>query len=294
MRSGMRSRMHAGMGSTTAGATGIITVFAGTTDRMPFRPDWIAAHALALWALLLLLALLAGDLAWRRSARLRAAAEAENRRAPVMRRRTAAALALSLLVLFGGLAYAVGVGEPGRLAAFDGALAEQLRTQMPEAALRAIALLTQLGGTPWVASASTLVLLVLLLRRAWALSAVWALSQAGILPLVSAIKATVLRPRPLHDHGFVTEAGWSFPSGHALGSVVFYGMLAYVLLRLLPARWHRAVIAGTVLLVGAIGISRILLQVHYFSDVMAGYACGVLWLLSCIGLAERQRLRAAV
>lgn len=260
---------------------------------MPFRPEWIAANALALWALVLLLALFAGDLAWRRCARLRADADTEGRYAPWMRRRTGIALVLSLLSLFGGLTYAVGVGEPGQLAAFDGALAEQLRAHVPEAALRAIALLTQLGGTPWVASASVLVLLVLLLRRAWRLAAVWALAQAGILPLVSAIKATILRPRPLHDHGFVTEAGWSFPSGHALGSVVFYGMLAYVLLRTLPARWHRAVVAGTVALVVAIGISRILLQVHYFSDVMAGYAGGLLWLLLCIGIAERWHPRAA-
>jgi undecaprenyl-diphosphatase len=74
---------------------------------------------------------------------------------------------------------------------------------------------------------------------------------------------------------------------------VFYGMLAYVLLRLLPQRLHRAVIAGAVFLIGAIGISRILLQVHYFSDVMAGYAYGLLWLLLCIGIAERVRPRAA-
>ncbi len=260
---------------------------------MPFRPEWIATHALALWALVLLTALLAGDLAWRRCHRLRTAAEAESRRSAVMRRRTALILALTLLALFGGLAFAVGVGEPGGMATFDGALAEQLRARVPEAALRAIALLTQLGGTPWVASASLAVLLVLLLRREWALAGVWAFAQAGIMPIVSAIKAAVLRPRPLHDHGFVTEAGWSFPSGHALGSVVFYGMLAYVLLRVLPSRWHRAVIAGAVSFVVAIGISRILLQVHYFSDVMAGYACGALWLLLCIGLAERLRLRAA-
>lgn len=260
---------------------------------MPLQPEWIASHALALWAALLLLALLAGDLAWQRSSRLRAAADAGRRRAPVMHRRTGCALALSLLTLFGGLAYAVGVGEPGRLAAFDGALAEQLRAHLPDTALRALALLTQLGGTPWVASASVLVLCVLLLRREWTLAGVWAFAQAGILPLVSAIKALVLRPRPLHDHGFVTEAGWSFPSGHALGSVVFYGMLAYVLLRTLPVRWHRAVIAGAVWLIVTIGISRILLQVHYFSDVMAGYAGGLLWLLLCIGIAEQRRLRAA-
>jgi undecaprenyl-diphosphatase len=94
--------------------------------------------------------------------------------------------------------------------------------------------------------------------------------------------------RPLHDHGFIVEPGWSFPSGHAFGAMVFYGMLAYVLLRLTP-RFHRAIIAAAVLLIGMIGISRILLQVHYFSDVMAGYAAGAAWLVVCIVVAETLR-----
>ena len=260
---------------------------------MPFRPEWIATHALALWALVLLTALLAGDLAWRRCHRLRTAAEAESRRSAVMRRRTALILALTLLALFGGLAFAVGVGEPGGMATFDGALAEQLRARVPEAALRAIALLTQLGGTPWVASASLAVLLVLLLRREWALAGVWAFAQAGIMPIVSAIKAVMLRPRPLHDHGFVTEAGWSFPSGHAFGAMVFYGMLAYVLLRVSPHRWHRLVVAAAVAMVTVIGLSRIVLQVHYFSDVMAGYASGLVWLVLCIAGSEAFRRNTA-
>lgn len=260
---------------------------------MLLSPDWIAAHALSLWTLVLLLALLAADLAWQRSARLRVAAQAGRRHAPVMRRRTGFALVLVLLALVGGIAYAIGVGEPGTLTAFDGALAEQLRTQMPAGVLRALAVFTQIGGTLCVAIMATIVLLALLVRREWAMAGIWAISQAGILPLTSGIKAVVTRPRPLHDHGFVAEAGWSFPSGHALGSVVFYGMLAYVLLRLLPPRWHRMVIAGAMLLIGGIGISRILLQVHYFSDVMAGYAFGSLWLLLCIGLADSLRLRAA-
>ncbi|WP_266171846.1 phosphatase PAP2 family protein [Dyella subtropica] len=260
---------------------------------MSLTVDWIAAHALVLWATLLLLALLVGDSAWRRSAQLRVAALAGHREAAVMRWRTGVVLIAVMAVLFGSIAFAVGVGAPGALAGFDSSLAEQLRAQLPLPALRIIAMLTVLGGTAWVASAATLVLLALLLCRQWALACVWATAQLGIMPLTYEIKALVERPRPWHDHGFITEAGWSFPSGHALGSMVFYGMLAYVMLRLLPMRWHRAVIAATVLLVGMIGISRILLQVHYFSDVIAGYACGLIWLLLCIGAAEGIRLRRA-
>ena len=63
------------------------------------------------------------------------------------------------------------------------------------------------------------------------------------------------------------------------------------LLRLLPLRWHRAVIAAAVAMVTVIGVSRILLQVHYFSYVLAGYASGLAWLVVCLGAAEWWRLR---
>jgi undecaprenyl-diphosphatase len=97
------------------------------------------------------------------------------------------------------------------------------------------------------------------------------------------------RERSLHDHGFITEPGRSFPSGHAFGSMAFYGMLAYVLLRRLPPRFPRGVIAAAAGTIGMVGSSRILLQVHYFSDVLAGYAAGAAWLLLCIGVAEYGR-----
>ena len=71
------------------------------------------------------------------------------------------------------------------------------------------------------------------------------------------------------------------------------GMLAYVLLRVLPHRWHRWVVAGAVAMISVIGLSRIVLQVHYFSDVVAGYASGMAWLVVCIGAAEWWRLRGA-
>jgi undecaprenyl-diphosphatase len=72
---------------------------------------------------------------------------------------------------------------------------------------------------------------------------------------------------------------------------VFYGMLAYVLLVLCPPRLHRAIVVAAVAVITLVGVSRILLQVHYFSDVLAGYATGLAWLMLCIGSAEYVRLR---
>lgn len=250
--------------------------------------EWIAAHALWLWALLLLLALLGGDLAWQHNARWQDRA-LDCGDAPVMlRRRTGVVLALLLALVFVAIAFAVGAHQGGRLIGFDVDLAEQLRAQLPTPVLRAIAMLTHLGDLLWVAPAAVVIALVLLRRQQRQLAGVWSIALFGILPINGGLKALFRRARPLHDHGFIIEPGWSFPSGHAFGAMVFYGMLAYVLLRLMP-RFHRGIVAGAVLLIGVIGISRILLQVHYFSDVLAGYAAGALWLVVCIGAAETLR-----
>ncbi len=254
--------------------------------------DWTALHAPTVASLLLLLGVLAGDLAWQRSARLKVAAMAGGRHAGVMRWRTGVLLMVAGTVVFASLAFAVAMGDPGTMAGIDTALAQELHERASPTLLQALATFTDLASQPWIVGGSLLVLFVLLLRGEWWLSLVWSVAQIGILPLSLGIKSLVERPRPLHSHGFVVEQGWSFPSGHAVSSIVFYGMLAYVLLRIVPSRWHRAIIAVTVALVGSIGISRILLQVHYLSDVMAGFALGLAWLVLCMACADWLRLRS--
>ncbi len=90
----------------------------------------------------------------------------------------------------------------------------------------------------------------------------------------------------------VEESGYSFPSGHAMVSMCFYGMAAFLIMRLVPSwRGRLTVMTLAVLLIVAIGISRIYLGVHYPSDVVAGYAAGSTWLALCVSLLmwqERQ------
>lgn len=250
--------------------------------------EWIAAHALLLWALLLLLALLGGDLAWRHNARWHRRAAQSGQAPTVLRWQVGVFLLVVLALFFTAIALAIFGRHGAVLAGFDAGLAESLRDQMPPSVLRTVAALTHLGDSLWVGSVAVLVLMTLLLRRHWQLALAWAVALAGIVPINGGLKALFQRVRPLHDHGFVIEPGWSFPSGHAFGAVVFYGMLAYVMLRLSP-RYHRIIIATAVLLIGVVGISRILLQVHYFSDVLAGYAAGSACLVLCIGGAEIMR-----
>lgn len=82
--------------------------------------------------------------------------------------------------------------------------------------------------------------------------------------------------------------GLSFPSGHALMSVTFYGLLIYAVYHLwknAPAKW--SMITFLAVLIVLIGFSRIYLRVHYTSDVVAGFAVGFLWLIISLWVLGR-------
>lgn len=102
----------------------------------------------------------------------------------------------------------------------------------------------------------------------------------------TAVKVAVGRPRPTFDEPIATAFGNSFPSGHSMSSLVCYGALLVVLLPLVPPAGRRWAVAGTALLVLAIGFSRLALGVHFVSDVLGGYVLGAAWLLGSIALFE--------
>lgn len=111
-----------------------------------------------------------------------------------------------------------------------------------------------------------------------------ALSSLG---LMFGLKFLFNRPRPLTPLLFEAK-GLSFPSGHALMSVTFYGLLIYVVYKSVKntaARW--TLITLLLLLILTIGFSRIYLRVHYASDVIAGFCVGFLWLVVCISVLNQ-------
>lgn len=89
------------------------------------------------------------------------------------------------------------------------------------------------------------------------------------------------RSRPLGEH-LVYAGGYSFPSGHAMLSMVLYGFLGYLLSCRLSGWMRWAVRASAGLMILMIGFSRIYLNVHYSSDVIAGFIIGSIFLLLMI------------
>ena len=108
---------------------------------------------------------------------------------------------------------------------------------------------------------------------------------AGI--IIQSVKMLVQRPRPTLYTPLLHEGGFSFPSGHSLIAMVVYGLLGYFALSLVKNQAGRlAVRLVTVLLVFSIGLSRVYVQVHYPTDVLAGWTAGIPWLVACLGLHE--------
>jgi undecaprenyl-diphosphatase len=94
----------------------------------------------------------------------------------------------------------------------------------------------------------------------------------------TSVKLLVDRPRPEVDHPIITAFGKSFPSGHALSSTVVFGALLLTFLPAVPLRYRTVSVVTTATLVAAIGASRVLLGVHFLSDVIAGFVLGLAWL----------------
>jgi undecaprenyl-diphosphatase len=119
---------------------------------------------------------------------------------------------------------------------------------------------------------------VLAIRRRWRLALYLLITGAGALVLDPVLKALVGRLRPVVAHPIAHGTGNSFPSGHSLGSIVCYGAVFLVFLPATRGRWRTVFTTAVVTLIALIGISRLLLGVHYVSDVVGAWAVGVLWL----------------
>ena len=76
------------------------------------------------------------------------------------------------------------------------------------------------------------------------------------------------------------------PSGHSSASMVAYAMLAYLATRLLPPPWHAPAAMAAGLLVFTTGWSRVVLHVHYASDVLAGWLLGGTWMVCTVLIME--------
>jgi undecaprenyl-diphosphatase len=192
------------------------------------------------------------------------------------------------LWLFGGLAEDLLTGDP--IVRFDRALDDYLHAHATPDLTTFFLIVTALGSIEVIVLLGVVEAAFLAWRRRWLFLGSWLAAVAGSAVLNQLLKGLFARPRPHFDHPLLVETSYSFPSGHAMESFVVYGMLAYFAVLALRTWESRVgVVLGAALLVVLIGFSRMYLGVHYFSDVIAGYAAGGVWLSALITGVETIR-----
>ena len=141
--------------------------------------------------------------------------------------------------------------------------------------------ITRLGDPETVVILVTIAFSLLIWQRQFWSAQMLFLACLGGLILNQGLKLVFAKLRPQLWTPLVVEHSYSFPSGHALGSLVVYGFLAVLLAHKFP-RQHWLIYAIAAVIISAIGISRLFLGVHWPTDIIAGYAVGAVWLIACI------------
>ncbi len=141
--------------------------------------------------------------------------------------------------------------------------------------------ITFLGNGSTLIYLSCIVGLFLLVSRKFASAFTLVIVTSGGIGLNIWLKNIFARVRPALWERVVEVDVFSFPSGHAMVSLVVYGFIGYLLIANFRS-WSSVFLFFTALIILAIGFSRLYLGVHYPTDVIAGYAAGLVWLISCI------------
>ena len=145
-------------------------------------------------------------------------------------------------------------------------------------------LITNLGGAITLISITIILLLGLKNKKIGLLVALNLMISTGLNLL---LKNIVQRPRP-NEFRLIDETGYSFPSGHSMVSMAFYGFLIYLIYKFVKSKrlkWILIIILSALII--TIGISRIYLGVHYTSDVLAGFTISVSYLVIYTSIVKK-------
>mgnify|MGYP002780713896 CR=1 FL=1 len=188
-------------------------------------------------------------------------------------------------------------------ATFDAAAFRWVRRLLGPGRQQWVEACTFLASRYFITAAGLVLIAVFLLRRRhrW-YSLLVPVVALGSITLNLVLKQLYQRPRPLL--ALTSASGLSFPSGHAMISASFYGLLMYLVwAHVRPPLLRYGLVSLLGLLVLLIGLTRVYLRVHYATDVLAGFVAGAVWLLVAIPLLKqiemhvknrfRQQLQAA-
>lgn len=198
-------------------------------------------------------------------------------------------LSLAGIVAFGLLADEMGEGDT---VGFDTVVREGVNSFAVPLLTQLMIVLSFIGDWPFL-TVLGLALFGFLLYIRWKREAViFLITNLGELTLNLGLKGIYQRARPEPLFEYAVPNSYSFPSGHALGSFCFFGILAWILAANVGTTRNKwAIYCGAALLVMFIGLSRIYLGVHYPSDVLAGYLVATVWTLTVV-FADRSLVKS--
>ncbi len=146
----------------------------------------------------------------------------------------------------------------------------------------------------WFGSASCLVILTIisfLIIKNRKINILLFSNLCIITVLNQLLKFFFARPRPT-DYRIINEVGYSFPSGHSMISMAFYGFIIYLIYKYIDNKYLKYILISFLsLLIILIGISRIYLGVHYTSDVLGGFLFSIAYLIIYIYLINKKVLK---
>lgn len=191
--------------------------------------------------------------------------------------------AIVSLLFFGWLAEGVFENET---ISFDRTVRNAVHELAHPALTAVMRVITFCGSTVFLIALGTCIVAAFYYRRHKRALVLFLLTMLGSTVLLTVLKTAFHRARPEPFFGYALPSSYSFPSGHSLSSFCFYGILAWLITARMKNRTAKiAVWTFAVALVFLIGLSRIYLGVHYPSDVLAGYATGIVWVVT-VGLGD--------
>lgn len=220
---------------------------------------------------------------------------ADGRTAPDLARLDLSARLVPLLLvvcaaLLAYAAVAADVVDAGRLSELDVDVATWVAHSMPSWAEWLARPFTWLGGAVGVTAVVAAATVWMLVRRARVEAVLLLVVAVGIQILVFSAKEGYARPRPDLGSAIALPSSFSFPSGHAATGVAVFGLLGLLAATVAGTRTQRVAAVGAGFALGAlIGASRVVLGVHFLSDVLAGTFLGLAWLCVCLLVVSRLR-----
>ena len=194
-------------------------------------------------------------------------------------------------LLFGAIAY--NVWTRGALVQEDVTLAQEMRSDAVNTPSRIIEFLIFgfFVGKELLQVIVVILAVYFIYKRFWPELAMLLIGSGGGALLWAFLIDIFDRPRPAQQIGIVVT-DQSFPSGHAISSVICYGFLAYLLVPKMPSLfWKWTIVIVSVLVMLFVGYSRIFLGGHYLTDILAGYGLGLAWAGLVFTLIEKISLK---